>query len=468
MEQSTPNNGIIKKSIDFEYIFRQIKKKIYTISCIAIILGVFVYIWQDKHIESSYKATMVLVVVPRDNVANRQLSSAIEMAATRSVNVLNSSSLRDQIVAENNGVALPGSIVAEIIPDTNMIRMVATSSNSRDSLKLLRAGINAYPAIAGYMESGYLLRTLSEVSADNIVCEESRASYIAFLVIAGLMLAGLAIVVILAMFTDKIHDRRQVEELLDLSLLGTLTFVKKKHRKKAILTNEDDVDIAYIENIDRIATTLQQTMEEEGCKTLSVTSINENDGKTTVIANLAINLASRGYKVCLIDADMRRPAIGKLLDRTEDIKVSLNQVLEGEKTIKEAMLTYDNGIEMYIQKEGIAEPDKLLEAESFKSFLDKLETEADYILIDTPPLGMLRDAEIVAKNVDRVALVFCQDQTHAVDINDATALLENAGTTVIGGIMNKTRRPILSTSNDSYGSYYYYYGYSRKKSKRRV
>lgn len=465
MEQ-TGSNINRKKAIDFEFLIREILKALYFIMCVVIIIGVFVYIWQDKHNKTTYEATMILVVVPRDNVANRQQDSAIDMAATRCVNVLNSNSLRDQMRKENTGVNLSGSFMAEVVENTNMIRMVATSDTSRDALRMLRAGLNAYSSVASYMESGYLLRRLSDVSAENIVAKESRASFQAIVVMFVLALAGIGIVVFRGLITDIIHNKEQAGDLIDVPIIGTLPFVKKKGGKKAILSNQEDIDLAYVENIDRIVTSLQEQMSEDGKKVILVTSISENEGKTTVVGNIALNLATRGYKVSLVDGDFRRPAIVKLLQQNDEAKADIYDIIKHNKKIEEAAISYEEDLKLYLQKERVTEPDKLLETEEFVLFIEKLKAESDYVIIDTPPLGIIRDAEIIAKNADKALLVFCQDQTHATDINDAVDLLENAGTTVLGAIMNKTKKLIFMSRSGSYSNYYYYYGYSRKKGKR--
>lgn len=86
----------------------------------------------------------------------------------------------------------------------------------------------------------------------------------------------------------------------------------------------------YEEAVDRIVTSIRSEMSAEGYKTLRVGSIKENDGKSTVTANIALNLARRGKKVVLVDCDMRHPSLAKIFDATVDPKEQFSEYLLGK------------------------------------------------------------------------------------------------------------------------------------------
>lgn len=459
MDNNTQLKKTMSSSVDIPYMFRQIRRAITLIVPIALIVGVLVYMWDDAHNQAQYTATVELVVVPRDNVVTKQYDSQINMATTRCLSVLNSSSLLDQIREECGGTFPAGTLTSEQIANTNIIKMVAVATDSKEALRLLRAGVNAYPAVAGYMESGYLLRRLNELSADNVTCNRDRALYKGLIVVGIILLLGFGVVLFVAFTTDKIHNESQAEELLDGNLIGSLAFVKKRRGEKAILINQEQVDISYIENVDRISTYIQRELEETNSKALMISSIKENEGKTTVISNIAINLAERGYRIALVDCDMRRPALVKIFQMADQVQANVSEVLTGQIVLGDARIEHKSGISMYLQKKVISEPDKMLVKETLGKVIDSIKEDVDFVLIDTPPIGIIRDSEIIASSIDKAVIVFCQDEVHAADINDSIDLLENAGTEVLGTIMNKRRISILEKQANVYSDYYYYYGY---------
>ena len=459
MENKEQRKKSLIDSIDIPYMIRCVRRMFTLIVPTAIILGALVYLWEDTHNQAEYTVSVELAVVPRDNAVGKQHDSQMKMATTRCLSVLNSNTLYDQIKIECGGRKPIGTLTSTQVPETNIIKMMSVSKDSKEALKLLRAGINAYPEVAGYMEYGYLLVSLNELSADNIEVDRDRALYAGLIAIAIVLILGFGAVLFLAFVTDKIHNENQAEELIDGSLIGSLAFVKKKRGEKALLITQDQIDISYIENVDRIATYIQRELEDTGSKTALVTSIKENEGKTTVIVNIALNLADRGYKVALIDCDMRRPAIVKIFQMADKVKVNISEVLTGKADIEDCKVMHESGIALYMQKKSIKDADKLLDKEVLTHVFDTIRDKYDFILIDTPPIGIIRDSELMASSIDRAVLVFGQDEVHAADVNDSIDLLENAGTDFIGTIMNKKRVSILEKNSDGYANYYYYYGY---------
>ena len=105
----------------------------------------------------------------------------------------------------------------------------------------------------------------------------------------------------------------------------------------------------------------------------------------------------------------------------------------------------------------------MLEDEAFKTLLRKIASRMDYVILDTPPLGIVRDAEIISATADSVLLVICQDLAHASEINDAVDVLDETGVTVLGGVLNMAFGDKKSVSrNKRYGKYYYGYGDKNK------
>lgn len=458
MEQQINRQG--NTAIDVSFICRYLWKNIFVILMCACIGGILAYVGMDHFSGSTYIATMDMAMISRDNSAAGNVDSAI----ARNLNVLNSEMLREQMKKQEEVSSLPGTVSASQVPNTNLITMSASAGSAENALRLLKSALTSYPTLTAYFESGYMLRNLTGLSVQNIQKQESKTILNALLAALLIMAAGVGLTVFYCISTDRIHNRKQASELLDMRMLGSLHFMKKRKNQKAILISDPGTDGVYVEEIDKLTTQVQSYMDQKGFRTLMVNSICENEGKSTVAVNLALNLARRGKKVMLIDADMRRPALAKIFDYTVDKNKSLSDLLQAKSSLQEVRYIDKKipGFMCIFQKSAIAEPDKFLENKDFKALLKMISRHVDYVVIDTPPIGIVRDAEIVAGAVDAALLAVRQDRVRAVELNDVVDVLDDTGVAVIGGVLNMAKGERNSFGRKKrYGRYYY--GYDNRK-----
>lgn len=458
MEQQINRQG--NTSIDVSFICRYLWKNIFVILMCSCIGGILAYVGMDHFSGSTYIATMDMAMISRDNSAAGNVDSAI----ARNLNVLNSEMLREQMKKQEEVSSLPGTVSASQVPNTNLITMSASAGSAENALRLLKSALTSYPTLTAYFESGYMLRNLTGLSVQNIQKQESKTILNALLASLLIMAAGVGLTVFYCISTDRIHNRKQASELLDMRMLGSLHFMKKRKNQKAILISDPGTDGVYVEEIDKLTTQVQSYMDQKDFRTLMVNSICENEGKSTVAVNLALNLARRGKKVMLIDADMRRPALAKIFDYTVDKNKSLSDLLQAKSSLQEVRYIDKKipGFMCIFQKSAIAEPDKFLENKDFKALLKMISRHVDYVVIDTPPIGIVRDAEIVAGAVDAALLTVRQDRVRAVELNDVVDVLDDTGVAVIGGVLNMAKGERNSFGRKKrYGRYYY--GYDNRK-----
>ena len=448
MSQESYKSQSLDSQIDLRYIFRTLKKNaVFILMCVCL-TGMFSYVILDHSLKDTYTVSVNLCVIPRDNTSEKLAETNIENALERSVNVLNSDTMRDQIMKASGSSRVKGNLSASVVADTNIIRMSASGTNAESAYKLLKGALQQYPELSDYYESGYVLQPLSSISANNVQKTEKATLRYSLLLIFLVLAGGIGATVCLCIFTDKIHSMEQAKRLLDIPMIGSLDYVKKKSGQKALLISDQDTDHVYEEAVDRIVTSIRSEMSAEGYKTLMVGSIKENDGKSTVTANIALNLARRGKKVVLVDCDMRHPSLAKIFDATVDPKKQFSEYLLGKCELDQVLKQTEvqaHPMDCIWQKKAVAKPYRLLGSERFISLIDQLKEQFDYVVMDTPPLELIRDAEIISETADAMLMVMRQDEVHAVAVNDAVDLLEENGVTVIGGVLNIC--PLLNMDN---------------------
>lgn len=450
----------MSRPMDVPYICRHLWKNLFVIFMSACIVGLVAFMGVDHYMGSSYTATMDLAMIARDNVNTRLNQSNLDTAMTRNLNVLNSEMLIEQICKDTGVTKIKGSLNAQQIQNTNLISLNATADSAEAALRLLKSALSSYPTLAGYFESGYMFRNLTTLSADNIEEQGARSLYYALLAAIAVLAGGMGITALICMSTDKIYDRDQAAAVLDIPLISTIHLLKKQKGQKAILISQSSSNGVYAEEIDKLSTQVQLMMDKENQKILMVNSIHENEGKSTIAVNLALNLAKRGKRVLLIDVDMRRPALAKIFDYAVPVGQSLSEFLRGRSSLKDVMYkSYEfETFRCIFQKSSITDPDKLLDTDQFKKLLQQAAAHMDYVILDTPPLGIVRDSELIASSVDASLLVIRQDEVRAAEVNDIVDVLDDTGVSVLGGVLNMVAGDKDGISRGKrYGKYYYEY-----------
>ena len=188
-----------------------------------------------------------------------------------------------------------------------------------------------------------------------------------------------------------------------------------------------------------LRTNIRFALREKGCKCFCITSAAPGEGKSITILNLAISIAETGSKVLLIDADMRRPALVRLL--VEKGTPGLSNVLAGIADEEEAIRKelYPN-LDVMFSGDIPPNPSELLSSERMQQMVEHLSKVYDYILIDTPPAGVVADACIVANLLDGVLLLVRQGRSRKDEVARALNQLKLTNAKLLGTILNGVTR----------------------------
>lgn len=200
-----------------------------------------------------------------------------------------------------------------------------------------------------------------------------------------------------------------------------------------------------------IRTNIQFSMFDKELKTLACTSASPGEGKTTTIANLAVTLAGQGDRVLLVDADLRKPTIHKIMEVKN--QYGLTSLITKRATRETAILPAPQISNLYVMPSGPIPPNpsELLASKMMGDLILELSQEYDWVLFDTPPVLAVTDAQILGSRCDGVVLVLRSQETEKKQLVKAKELLDRANINLIGSIINGVDQKKLGYS-------YYYYG----------
>ena len=189
-------------------------------------------------------------------------------------------------------------------------------------------------------------------------------------------------------------------------------------------------------------------------KVVLITSALPREGKSSTCVNLAIVLAQKGSRVLLVDSDMRRPTLHKVLGVSRDI--GLSSLLDETVLEENAILPAPDFPNLFVLPSGQSpsNPAELLDSEVLRKLLKKWRSQYDFVIMDSPPTLSVTDAVVISPEVDAVVMVVRSGQTTKDAVRRTRDTLYQVNARIMGIVMNAVdlRSPDL----------YYYYYYSKR------
>lgn len=198
-----------------------------------------------------------------------------------------------------------------------------------------------------------------------------------------------------------------------------------------------------------VRTNIQFAAVDKNLRSFLVTSSNPAEGKTTTTANLAVVFAQQGKKVLLIDADLRKPAMHTMF-RIDNI-MGLTSVLSNQNELKNCIRETEMENLDFLPSGAIPpNPAELLGSKRMEELLEKAYEIYDLVIIDTPPVLAVTDAQVLANKCDGIVFVVRSGHTEKEAALKVKGLLETAQGKLLGIVLNAKKQ--------EKGNYYYYYG----------
>ncbi|HIS52642.1 MAG TPA: polysaccharide biosynthesis tyrosine autokinase [Candidatus Onthomonas avicola] len=413
--------------------------------------------------QPAYTASATLVIRVMGSDAYSSLAQATQMTTVYS-EVFQSSALRNMI-AESIGEQVEGTISCTQISETNLLTLSTTSPTPRQAYLFISSALANYEEVAGYVFTDAVLEIVQEPSVPE------SPSNVAFLIDHRLELTllaavgSVALILLIYLLRNTVKVSSKAEDLLDGKVLGTVPYERKqspsvrrmgkKREVPALVLTSSLVSMKFSEANRRAATRLEAHLREKQFQVMLITSVEENEGKSTVAANLAIALAEHGKRVLLVDGDFRKPAQWRIFDESPKRRASFSDVLMGKLSWEQAAAYNERGRfwELF-QFQALGNPTNLINSEGVGHLLQQLRQKMDYIIIDCSPVAAAADAEIWMHHADTVTLVVREDCADVRVINDTVDVIWKSAGDFSGFVLNAFQDESLQTDRGGrYGNY---------------
>ncbi|OGW93623.1 MAG: hypothetical protein A3K16_00815 [Omnitrophica bacterium RIFCSPLOWO2_01_FULL_45_24] len=312
--------------------------------------------------------------------------------------------------------------------------------------------------LAGFKANNISIRDPAEKPVTPIK-PKKRLNFLLSIVIG--LLGGVGLAFFFEYLDDSVKTVDDIERICEWPILGCVPDIDSRIsvEEAASPLGELEKDIfVSIKPKDPIAEAYKSirtrlslsSTEEHPLKSVLITSPGPQEGKTITLCNLSIALAQNQKRVLLIDADMRKPRLHKVFKK-ENVS-GLSSLLSGQAVFDNIIQKTDI-TNLYFISGGILPPDpsELLASGKTKESIAKAGEKFDFVLIDSPPIGILTDATILSSIVDGIIVVVESGKTSKKVLARVCQIINESKTHVIGLLLNK----ISITPVNNYYSYYY-------------
>ena len=453
---------------------------------LALLLGSFGYWRRLRDYRPIYEAKAVYLVssnyiTTTDITAYGAIydSNAASKLTSSFRYILQTDAARQMIYQRTGSYSLPATVTGTSMADSNIFTISAQASTPESARQAVEVVAEVFPQAAANILGNITLEPLEKgnpyLASDDPIYPFSPNSTVIKYALFGLAV-GLALIGIAAWLRKTVHSESDLKQLVSIPCLGTLPAVRFKARtgaNRSVLLTNPKVSESYLESVNAMRFNLKKELDRQSAQVIMVTSTSPGEGKTTLAANLALSLSAQGSRVLLLDADLRKPEQKKLFGITEPSQ-GLPELIAAKSDAFTPLTVPDSNLLLVSGDKAADQPLRFLDSPQLRRLLKKMREQADYVVIDTPPSGLLSDAASLAQSVDGVIYVVRQDYTNRVTIADSMQLLAATDVRFLGCVLNNTERSTTKYGygyrgyyGSKYGGYYGYYGskYYGKKSK---
>ena len=445
-------------------ILKDLLQNIWVVLLCAAIAWMGTQVVLENLYRAEYTSSATYFITPKDSTrpAYSNISTGYQMAEVLST--IFTSRILAEKTAESMGLPeLPAKVSASTVEYTNLLQLQAVAASPEDAFRTVRALMENHTQVSEYVANNVVAEVLEPPLVPSFpsnfiplrATQRTAALVAALLSAAGLM--------VLSALRDTVKTEDALRELVDAPLFSTLKHevknktLRSKLRRlnKAVLISNPVTSFHFSETVKRMCTKLEYAKNLRGYKTFLVASAGENEGKSTVAVNLALGLAKRGYRVLLMDADLKRPAQYKLLEKTSAMVSDFSTILQGKAELEDVLKRDENtGLFTLLNRHRSRNSADFLASQRMADMMRAVSDMMDFVIVDSSPVTLTADAELLASLCAAALLVVRQDRAYVQSINDAVDKLSE-NTQLLGCVFNMSRSLPLPGGN--FGRRYEYY-----------
>lgn len=348
------------------------------------------------------------------------------------VEIINTEDLIERSLSKIDSKVEPAEVLSnlsvEAINDTQILQVTLEGKDKKEIYKILASITEEFVATAKTVVPNGNVQVIRNAKEPQKQISPNIKINIVIGILSGVLLGGI-IVFIKEFKGGSIETKEEVEEKIGIPVLGT---IPKNYKDTDVFEVDKNPKSVISEEYRILRTNLKYTSFEKYHRVFQVTSAVPGEGKSTVSINLALALAEEA-KVVLIDCDMRKPSIHKKLNISR--KGGLSDILIGKSDIMDVAYKYNKNLLIITAGNSIENPSEMLGSRAMERMIRRLKDVVDYVIIDTPPVQAVTDAQILSTRCDGTILVVKSGETKVKEVLNTIDLLNKVKGNILGIVL---------------------------------
>ena len=445
-----PSGGVQIRVSDMIFALKKRWKLILSLTLIGLVFGILLFTM--TYVQDSYRSyevsgsfaistqTPTGVYINGSQIANNNDYHLAEDMVDAVVYVLRSNAVLTDVI---NQQGLLGTTVDELRSNltlnqyqaTQIVEMHFTWRTAEQAADIWQAIITAANQI---IPDSLQLGQLAVINPPEVIQSSTAGSSKVFPVLLAMLglLSGVGFAVIELMIRPTLTNPRDAETMFGLETIGIIPSDEAffRSRQGSILTTGGADRSGILQNYSAASYILRNrlgTKEPHHC--FYVTSAASSEGKSTVAANLAIQLSDMEHRTLLVDFDVRNPSLGTLFMDKVDYTHSLNALYRGEATEEDAITTLTGYLDLL---PAVLEHNTISMDGAVTDLIERLTQKYEYVILDTAPVGEVSETLSLNRVANTVLFVIGYDSTPLPAVQSALEKLDKSGIRVLGCVVN--------------------------------
>lgn len=470
-------------TIELYSLLNDVFKNIWVVILCALIGSMSFFLVTHASYTPMYTSTATLTVLNSGSAtASYSTYSVSTEKANVLVNIFTEPTIKEYAAAYLELDRFDGTVSARVLDQTNFIELKVTSDHPEKAYKLLNAILKSHHKVSNkiFTNAGVTVISMPTVPGgpSNHISTSNRR-----LVVMACATLALALIIALSLMRNTVKKESDFDDKIESKLIGTIAHedkrmslqdIKQKKKKGLLIHSNAYISLRFTENFHKIAAKLEHKKNRCGEKVYAVTSVAENEGKSTCAANIAVSLADRGNNVVLLDLDFKKPAVYKIFSEEAMENGEVSDLLSKKVSLEDFAFRQfkKTSLSLAVNTKADSEYRNFIENGSIAELIRILKREYDFVIIDTAPLSLDSSVTDIINMVDKTILIVRTDTVPVNVLNDSISTISKISSNLAGCILNDVHMNILPFSfigNDKsnrYGEYgygnYSHYGHYGK------
>lgn len=249
------------------------------------------------------------------------------------------------------------------------------------------------------------------------------------------IILSIFVVLFIEVLNNFVKTQEDIEKYLKVPVIGVIPKEKKRIENLSFYTLNNYHQF-FMEAFRTLRTNIDFIATHKNVKTITITSCMSGEGKTTTAFMLAIMIAKTGKKTILVDCDFRKSTMSELFNLSN--MVGLSDFLIGKTELEQTIHKCDvDNLYVLISGTKTQNPSEILSSSKLKELINKLKEEFEYVIIDTPPVGLVTDAQLISQLTDGCLITVATGVLEKKELLKAIGLLKQVNSIILGVCLNK-------------------------------